>query len=348
VKALVYAGAGRRAWTHVPDPTIAEPMDIVVRVDTTTICASDIHILTARSTTVAEGRILGHEAVGAVVATGTAVRTLAEGDRVLVPAITSCGRCANCRRSIPGHCRAHGGSGWALGNSVDGLQAEYARVPYAETSVHRVPDDVPDVDALFLADVLPTGYELGVRNGRVRPGDSVAVVGLGPVGLSVVMTARLHGAAQVIAVGNSQARLRAAERFGADVTVDSRDEDVATLVAELTGGDGVDVAIEAAGTPSSFQSCVEIVRVGGTVANIGVHAAPVNLALDTLWRRNVTITTGLVDMVTIPELMKLVRNGSLRPGLLGTHSLALGEVEAAYELCAGTKNPEVIKVVLRR
>jgi alcohol dehydrogenase len=346
VKALVYDGPGRRAWTDAPEPVIAEPTDVVVRVDATTVCASDLRILAARPATVAPGRVLGHEAVGTVVGTGTAVTTLAEGDRVLVPAITSCGRCANCKRSMPGHCSAHGGTGWVLGNVIDGVQAEYARVPFAETSVHRVPDEVTDVDALLLADVVPTGYELGVRNGGVLPGDSVAVVGLGPVGLATVMTARLHGAAQVIAVGTSDARLEAAERFGADEAIDSRAADVVVQVAELTGGEGVDVAIEAVGKPESFETCVRIVRLGGRVANIGAHAGPVELPLHTMWRRNVSVTTGLVDALSVPALMNLVRQGTLRPGLLGTHSLALGEIEAAYELAA--RHPEVIKVVLTR
>src|SRR5690349_3630159 len=244
VKALVYHGPGQKSWDTVPDPSPAEPTDIVVQVDTTTICGTDLHILKGDVPAVVDGRILGHEAVGTVVAVGSAVNSLAEGDRVLVPAITSCGRCAYCKRAMPSHCQATGGIGWIFGHLIDGTQAEYARVPFAETSVHKVPEGVTDERVIFLADILPTGYEVGVRNGRVKPGDVVVVVGAGPVGLAAIQTASLAGAAKIIALDLADSRLEHATRFGADHIVNSGEADVDQRIADLTG-DGADVAIEA-------------------------------------------------------------------------------------------------------
>jgi alcohol dehydrogenase len=349
VKALVYHGPGQKSWDTVPDPSPAEPTDIVVQVDTTTICGTDLHILKGDVPAVTSGRILGHEAVGTVVAVGAAVTSLAEGDRVLVPAITSCGRCAYCKRAMPSHCQATGGIGWIFGHLIDGTQAEYARVPFAETSVHKVPEGVTDERVIFLADILPTGYEVGVRNGRVKPGDVVVVVGAGPVGLAAIQTASLAGAARIIALEVADTRREHSLRFGADVAINAADADAEEQVMALTdGGLGADVAIEAVGVPGTFDICTRVVRPGGVIANIGVHGAPTTLHLEDLWIRNVTITTGLVDGTTVPMLLQLVRSGKIAADLFGTHDFALHDMMAAYDTFAEAGKHNALKVVIRR
>lgn len=349
LKALVYHGPGLKSWDTVPDPSPAEPTDIVVQVDTTTICGTDLHILKGDVPAVVEGRILGHEAVGTVVATGSAVSSLAEGDRVLVPAITSCGRCSYCKRAMPSHCQATGGIGWIFGHLIDGTQAEYARVPFAETSVHKLPEGVTDERVLFLADILPTGYEVGVRNGRVKPGDVVVVVGAGPVGLAAIQTASLAGAARIIALEVTDSRREYARRFGADVAINAAEADAEEQVAALTdAGLGADVAIEAVGTPGTFDICTRVVRPGGVIANIGVHGAPTTLHLEDLWIKNVTITTGLVDGTTVPLLLQLVRSGKIAADLFGTHDFAMHDMLAAYDTFAEAEKHNALKVVIRR
>jgi alcohol dehydrogenase len=349
MKALVYHGPGQKSWDTVADPAPAEPTDIVVRIDTTTICGTDLHILKGDVPAVVDGRILGHEAVGTVTAVGSAVSTLAEGDRVLVPAITSCGRCAYCKRAMPSHCQATGGIGWIFGHLIDGTQAEYVRVPFAETSVHKVPEGVTDEQVLFLADILPTGYEVGVRNGGVKPGDVVVVVGAGPVGLAAIQTAALTGAASIIALDIADSRLEHASRFGADVTINAADANAEQQVAALTdGGLGADVAIEAVGTPGTFDICTRVVRPGGTIANIGVHGAPTTLHLEELWIKNVTITTGLVDGTTVPLLLQLVRSGKIAAEMYGTHDFPLHDMMAAYDTFAEAGKHNALKVVIRR
>jgi alcohol dehydrogenase len=348
MKALVYHGPGQKSWDTVDDPKTTEPTDVVVRIDTTTICGTDLHILKGDVPAVEPGRVLGHEAVGTVVETGSAVSSLRDGDRVLVPAITSCGRCAYCKRGMPSHCQAVGGIGWIFGHLVDGTQAEYARVPYAETSVHAVPEGVSDEQVLFLADILPTGFEVGVRNGRVAPGDVVAVVGAGPVGLAAIMTARLSGASRIIAVDPMASRRAHAERFGADDTL-SGGEDLDELIASGTaGGLGVDVAIEAVGIPETFELCTRIVRPGGVVANIGVHGASAVLHLEDLWIQNVTITTGLVDGTSIPTLLQLASSGKIQSDLFGTHTFGLHDMLDAYDVFANAGEHDALKVVIRR
>jgi alcohol dehydrogenase len=349
MKALVYHGPGHKSWDTVADPKPMDPTDVVVQIDTTTICGTDLHILKGDVPTVEEGRILGHEAVGTIVAVGSAVRNLAVDDRVIVPAITSCGRCAACKRGMPSHCQSTGGIGWIFGHLIDGTQAEYARVPFAETSVHKVPEGVTDEQVLFLTDILPTGYEVGVRNGRVKPGDVVVVVGAGPVGLAAIQTAGLAGAATVIAVDLAHTRLEHARRFGADVVFNAGAPDVEEQIAALTDdGLGADVAIEAVGVPATFDMCTRVVRPGGVVANIGVHGAPTTLHLEDLWIKNITITTGLVDGTTVPMLMKLVQSGKVAGELFGTHEFALGDMLAAYDTFANAGANNALKVVLRK
>ena len=345
MKALVFGGPGQRSWDTADDPTIVDPTDVIVKIDLTTICGTDLHILKGDVPAVSEGRILGHEAVGTVLEAGAAVTTLKPGDHVLVPAITSCGRCGPCKRGMAAHCKGAGGIGWIFGHLINGLQAEYARVPFAETSVHVVPEGVSDEQVLFLADILPTGYEIGVQNGGVKPGDAVAVVGAGPVGLAAMMMAELAGAARIIAVDLAASRLRHAERFGATHTVVGG-EDAMEQILDLTDGEGVDVAIEAVGVPATFDLCTRIVRPGGTVANVGVHGAPTTLHLEELWIKNITITTGLVSGSTIPTLLRLARDGRIEAEKLGTHHFPLNEIEKAYDVFGAADTHDALKVVL--
>jgi alcohol dehydrogenase len=290
------------------------------------------------------GTILGHEAVGTVVAKGPAVSTLAEGDRVLVSCITACGRCSFCREGRYGLCT--GGGGWIFGHLIDGLQAEYARVPFADTSVYRVPDELGDEEVLFLADILPTAFEVGVLNGGVHPGDTVAIVGAGPIGLAAILTAKLFTPGRIVAVDLSDARLARASEFGADTTVNNGREDAIAAVKELTDGLGADVAMEAVGVPETFELCTELIRPGGRVANIGVHGHPATLHLEKLWIRDVTVTTGLVDTATTPQLLGLIRQGRLDATKFATHRFPLDETMDAYDTFAAPEKTDALKVVL--
>jgi alcohol dehydrogenase len=346
MKALVFHGVGEKAWEDHDDPHVQDPTDVVVRVDTTTICGTDLHILKGDVPAVTDGRILGHEAIGTVVETGDAVGGLREGDRVIVPAVTSCARCSACKRGLPSHCESVGGIGWIFGHLIDGVQAEYARVPFAETSVHAVPEGVSDEQVLFLTDILPTGFEIGVQYGGVKPGDAVAVVGAGPVGLAAIATAALSGAGTIVAIDLAASRLRAARELGATHTVEGA-EGVEEQVLEATHGAGVDVAIEAVGVPATFDLCTRLVRPGGVVANVGVHGAPTTLHLEELWIKNITITTGLVNGTTVPVLLELVRSGRLQAERFGTHHFALGDILEAYDVFAAAGEHDALKVVLK-
>jgi alcohol dehydrogenase len=344
MKALVYHGPGNRSWDTVPDPTIQVPTDIVVRIDSSTICGTDLHILKGDVPAVQPGTILGHEAVGTVVEKGSGVTTLEVGDRVLVSCITSCGRCRFCKEARYGLCT--GGGGWIFGHLIDGLQAELARVPFADTSVYKVPDELSDEDVLFLADILPTSFEVGVLNGGVQPGDTVAIVGAGPIGLAAVLTAKLFTPGRIVVVDPAQPRLEKALELGADVAIDNSTEDAVERIMELTGGLGADVAIEAVGIPETFELCTDVVRPGGHVANVGVHGHPATLHLERLWIRDVTITTGLVDTNTTPRLLKLIAEGRLDATPFATHRFPLDETMAAYDTFADAANTNALKVVL--
>src|SRR6266700_5152108 len=344
MKALVYHGSGLRSWDEKPDPEIQEPTDVIVRIDSATICGTDLHILKGDVPEVRPETILGHEAVGTIVQIGAAVTTLEPGDRVLVSCITSCGRCAFCREGRYGLCT--GGGGWIFGHLIDGLQAEYARVPFADTSVYKVPDELSDEQVLFLADILPTAYEVGVLNGGVEPGDTVAIVGAGPIGLAAIVTAQLHTPGRIVAIDLDASRLEKALEFGADVTIDNSKEDAVARVMELTDGLGADVAIEAVGGPETFELCPDLIRPGGRVANVGVHGHSATLHLEKLWIRDVTITTGLVDTFTTPRLMKLIADGRLDARPFATHRFPMGETMAAYDTFAAAAETEALKVVL--
>jgi alcohol dehydrogenase len=344
MKALVYGGPGSRSWQSVPDPSILEPTDAIVRIDSSTICGTDLHILKGDVPEVQPGTILGHEAVGTVVEVGAAVTTVVPGDRVLVSCITSCGRCRFCKEGHYGLCT--GGGGWIFGHLIDGLQAEFARVPFADTSVYKVPDGLSDEQVLFLADILPTAYEVGVLNGQVVPGDTVAVVGAGPIGLATIMTARLHTPGRIVAIDLDDGRLEKALEFGADVAICNAREDAVAKVMELTGGLGADVAVEAVGVPETFELCADLIRPGGRVANVGVHGHSATLHLEKLWIRDVMITTGLVDTRTTPRLLKLIEGGKLDPTQFATHHFALADTEEAYDVFGAAAESHALKVVL--
>jgi alcohol dehydrogenase len=344
MKALVYHGPGLRSWEEKPDPTIQEPTDAVVRIDSATICGTDLHILKGDVPEVQPGTILGHEAVGTVLETGAAVTTLEPGDRVLVSCITSCGRCAFCKEGHYGLCT--GGGGWIFGHLIDGLQAECARVPFADTSVYKVPDELTDEQVLFLADILPTAYEVGVLNGGVGPGDTIAIVGAGPIGLATVLTAKLYTPGKIVAIDLADSRLEKARELGADVTINNGKENAVERMMELTGGLGADVAVEAVGVPATFELCTELVRPGGRIANVGVHGHPATLHLEKLWIRDVTITTGLVDTITTPRLLKLIAEGRLDATPFATHRFPLEETMAAYDTFAAAGETDALKVVL--
>jgi len=346
MKAFVYEGPGSTSWRDVADPQLIDDGDAVVRIDATTICGTDLHILKGDVPETTAGRILGHEAVGMVVAVGAGVKTLSIGDRVLVSCISACGRCRFCREGRYGQCL--GGGGWILGHVIDGTQAEMVRVPFADTSTYRVPDGASDEEVLMLADILPTSYEVGVLNARVEPGDTVAIVGAGPIGLSAIMGARLFSPGHIVSIDLADARLDAAKRFGADVTINNGHVDPVAAVHALTDRLGADVAIEAVGVPQTFELCTALVRPGGRVANIGVHGQPATLHLETLWSRNVTVTTGLVDTYSTPTLLRLVRSHQIDPEELVSHHFQLGQMEEAYDVFARSAETGALKVVLTR
>jgi alcohol dehydrogenase len=339
MKALVYHGPGRMAWEDTPKPGISAPTDAIVRVDATTICGTDLHIMKGDLPATKDGRILGHEAVGTVESVGSAVKNVKPGDRVLVSCVSACGACRFCREGRFGQCL--GGGGWILGYMIDGTQAEYVRVPFADTSTYPVPDGVADEDLLMLADILPTSYEVGVLNGHISPGDVVAVVGAGPIGLSAMMTAQLFSAIDL-----ADTRLDAAKRFGADVVVNSGRDDPLKVVQKLTDGLGADVAIEAVGIPATFELATALIRPGGRVANIGVHGKPATLHLETLWTRDVTITTGLVDTFSTPTLIRLLAGGQLNTSVFVTQRFALDDMMAAYDTFGRAAETGALKVVL--
>jgi alcohol dehydrogenase len=346
MRALVYDGPGKKQWREAPDPVVIDATDAIVGIDTTTICGTDLHILKGDVPEVTAGRILGHEAVGTVEAVGAAVTTFRPGDRVLVSCISSCGRCRFCREGRYGQCR--GGGGWVLGHTIDGTQAEFVRIPFADTSLYKLPASVSDEEAIMLSDILPTSYEVGVLNGMVRPADVVAVVGAGPIGLAATLTARLFSPRHVVAIDVADSRLEMAKQFGADEAINSGREDAVARIAALTDGLGADVVIEAVGVPETFELCTQLVRPGGHVANIGVHGKPVSLALDKLWAADVTITTGLVDTYSTPTLLQMVASGQLSARPFATHHFALADIEKAYETFANAGTEQALRVVLTK
>ncbi|MEO5955749.1 MAG: zinc-dependent alcohol dehydrogenase family protein [Nitrospiraceae bacterium] len=344
MKALVYHGPGKLALEDRPTPVIATPTDAIVKITKTTICGTDLHIMKGDVPTVTDGRILGHEGVGVIEQVGASLSNFRVGDRVLISCITSCGKCANCKKGMYSHCE--NGGGWILGNRIDGTQAEYVRIPFADNSLYPIPAGADEEALVMLSDILPTGFECGVLNGRVKPGDTVAIVGGGPIGLAALLTAQFYSPADIIVVDVDDNRLAVATRFGATKVVNNSNGKAAGQVMALTANRGVDVAIEAIGIASSFDVCQAIVTAGGHIANIGVHGKPVQLNLDKLWAHNITLTTGLVDTVTTPMLLKTVLSGRVQPKQLITHHFALNEVMQAYNTFGNAMKERALKVMM--
>jgi len=341
--ALVYGGPGQRSWQSMPKPTVRDPGDAIVRITTSTICGTDLHIMKGDVPTVTPGRILGHEGIGIIESVGAQVTMFKAGDKVLISCISACGKCSFCRKAMYSHCQS---GGWILGNTIDGTQAEYVRTPHAETSLYHLPADADEDALVMLSDILPTGFECGVLNGKVEPGDTVAIVGAGPIGLAALLTAQFYSPTAIVMIDIDANRLEVARQLGATTLVNSSDGTAVDQVLALTNGAGADVVIEAVGVPATFDICQSILAPGGRLANIGVHGKPVELHLEKLWDRNISITTRLVDTAAIPMLLKLVQSGKLKPGQLVTHRFPMSDVMKAYDTFGNAANERALKVVL--
>jgi alcohol dehydrogenase len=343
MKALVYHGPGKKGWDDKPKPTIKQPTDAIVKISKTTICGTDLHIMKGDVPAVTDGRILGHEGVGVIDSAGEGVLNFHAGDRVLISCITSCGKCDYCKKGMYSHCE---NGGWILGNIIDGTQAEYVRIPFADTSLYPMPEGADEEAWVMLSDILPTGFECGVLNGQVKPGDTIAIVGAGPVGLAALLTAQFYSPAEMIMIDLDENRLAVSKQFGATQTISSRDGKAAERVMDLTKGKGVDVAIEAVGSPVTFDICQSIIAPGGHIANIGVHGKSVSLQMEKLWDRNITLTTRLVDAVTTPMLLKIVQSGKVQPQRLITHHFKLDEIMKAYDTFGNAAKEQALKVMM--
>jgi alcohol dehydrogenase len=343
MKALIYLGPAKKALEERPKPEIAAPTDAIIKIVKTTICGTDLHILKGDVPSCQPGRILGHEGVGIVDKVGAAVTAFKPGDRVLISCISACGKCIYCRKLMYSHCTT---GGWILGNKIDGTQAEFVRIPYADTSLHPIPEGADEEALVMLSDILPTGFECGVLNGKIQPGSNVAIVGAGPIGLAALLTAQFYSPAQIVMIDLDDNRLTVAKRFGATAAVNSADGKAVDAVMKLTGGRGVDAAIEAVGIPATFELCEKIVAPGGTIANIGVHGAKVDLHLENLWDRNITITTRLVDTVSTPMLLDILRSGKIDPKRLITHRFTLETILDAYETFGHAADTKALKVII--
>ena len=343
MKALVYNGPGLKAVEERPVPQVRDADDAVVRITKTTICGTDLHILKGDVPSCAPGRILGHEGVGIVDSIGTGVTAFALGDHVLISCITACGRCEYCRRGMQSHCAT---GGWILGNTIDGTQAEYVRIPHADTSLYAIPEQADEDALVMLSDILPTGFECGVLNGKVAPGSTVAIVGAGPIGLAALLTAQLFSPARIIMIDLDNSRLAVARRFGASDTINSGARDAAAALMEMTGGRGADTVIEAVGVAATFELCQMLVAAGGTIANVGVHGAKADLHLERLWSHNITITTRLVDTVSTPQLLRMVEAKQLDPEQLVTHHFAMADMMDAYDVFSRAAETQALKVII--
>jgi alcohol dehydrogenase len=342
MKAMVYGGPGEKSWADVPKPSISRPTDAIVRITKTTICGTDLHILKGDVPSVANGRILGHEGVGIVEDVGDAVSNFRRGDRVLISCITSCGKCEYCKKQMYSHCED---GGWILGHLIDGTQAEYVRIPHADTSLYRIPPGADEEALVMLSDIFPTGFEIGVLYGAVKPGDVIAIVGAGPIGMATLLTAQFFSPGRLIAIDVDPARLELAKKFGATDVVDSSKTDVGEYIRASTK-DGVDVAIEAVGVPATFDLCQRIVRPGGHIANVGVHGKSVDFEIQRLWIQNITLTTGLVNTNTTPMLLKTVESKKLQPEQLITHRFTFDQFTEAYQVFGNAAKEKALKVVV--
>jgi alcohol dehydrogenase len=343
MKALVYRGPGEKAWQDHPKPAVSAPTDAIVKVTKTTICGTDLHILKGDLPSCLPGRILGHEGVGVIDSVGLAVTAFKAGDHVLISCVSACGKCEYCRKGMFSHCTT---GGWILGNTIDGTQAEFVRIPLADTSLYPIPAGADEEVLVMLSDILPTGLECGVLNGKVQPGATVAIVGAGPVGLAALLTAQFYSPAEIIMIDLDDYRLGVAMRFGATATINSTDGKAFEAVMKMTDKRGVDTAIEAVGVPATFQLCEQIIAAGGVIANVGVHGVAVDLHLEKLWDRNISITTRLVDTASTPMLLKMLGAGKIDPTLLITHRFKFDQILDAYETFANAATTKALKVII--
>jgi alcohol dehydrogenase len=343
MKALVYYGPGKKSWEEQPKPELKETTDAVVKILKTTICGTDLHIMKGDMPEVESGRILGHEGVGIIEEVGSSVSNFKKGDHVIISCVTSCGKCDYCKKGMYSHCEK---GGWILGYMINGTQAEYVRIPYADNSLYPIPEGSDEEALVMLSDILPTGFECGVLNGQVKPGDTIAIVGAGPVGMAALLTSQFYTPAEIIVIDQDDNRLEVAKTFGATQTINSAKENAIIRVMELTDGKGVDTAIEAVGVPQTFELCEEIISAGGHIANVGVHGKSVVLHLEKLWDRNITITTRLVDTVTTPMLLKTVQSKKIEPKKLITHRFKLDQMIEAYETFGNAAKEKALKVLI--
>ncbi len=343
MKALVYHGVGKKAWEDHPRPVLIDPTDAIVRVTKTTICGTDLHILKGDLPSCKPGRILGHEGIGVIDSVGSAVTMFKAGDKVLISCVSACGKCEYCRKQMFSHCTT---GGWILGNTIDGTQAEFVRTPHADSSLYPIPPGADEEAIVMLSDILPTGFECGVINGKVQPGTSVAIVGAGPVGLAALLTAQFYSPGEIIAIDLDDNRLAVAKRFGATHTINSSDGNAVATLMKLTHNKGVDTAIEAVGIPATFEMCEQIIAPGGIIANIGVHGVQVELHLERLWDRNISITTRLVDTASTPTLLGVVAAHKVDPTLLITHRFKFANIIEAYETFGNAMETKALKVII--
>jgi alcohol dehydrogenase len=343
MKALVYLGPGKKSWEDHAKPELIDPTDAIVRVTKTTLCGTDLHILKGDVASCTPGRILGHEGVGVIESVGAAVSAFTAGDKVLISCVSACAKCEYCRKGMFSHCV---NGGWILGNTIDGTQAEFVRIPLADTSLYPIPAGADEEALVMLSDILPTGFECGVLNGKVQPGATVAIIGSGPIGLAALLTAQFYSPSRIIMIDLDDNRLSVAKRFGATHTINSSDGKAVEAVMKLTQNKGVDTAIEAVGLPATFEICSLVIAPGGVIANIGVHGAPVVLHLESLWDRNISITTRLVVTVSTPMLLEVVRARKIDPTLLITHRFKFAEIIEAYETFMNAGKTKAIKVLI--
>jgi len=340
--AMVFKGPGQKAWEPAPMPRISKPTDAIVKVLKTTICGTDLHILKGDVPAVTSGRILGHEGVGIIEEVGDAVSNFKKGDRVLISCITSCGKCEYCKKQMYSHCED---GGWILGHLIDGTQAEHVRIPHADNSLYPIPEGADEEALVMLSDILPTGFEIGVLYGTVKPGDTIAIVGAGPIGMAVLLTAQFYSPSRIIMVDVDDARLELAKKFGATEVINSAKVNPVEAIMGSTK-DGVDVAIEAVGIPATFDVCQNIVRPGGHIANIGVHGKSVDFQIQKLWIQNITLTTGLVNTNTTPMLLKTVQSNKLQPENLITHRFTFDQFDQAYDVFGNAAREKALKVII--
>jgi alcohol dehydrogenase len=328
MKVLVYHGSGKKAWEEKPKPTIKDVTDAIVKITKTTICGTDLHIMKGDLPAIKNGRVIGHEGVGIIEEVGRAVTYFKKGDHVIISCITSCGKCEYCKKTMYSHCEK---GGWILGNLIDGTQAEYVSIPYADNSLYLIPEGADEEALVMLSDILPTGFECGVLNGKVSPGNTIAIIGSGPIGIAALLTSQLYSPAVIIVIDQDDNRLSIAKTFGATHIINSAKENAFEKIMSITNNKGVDTAIEAVGLVETFELCETILTAGGYLANIGVHGKSVTLHMETLWSRNITITTRLVDTITTPMLYKNVKSGKINPRKLITHRFKLDQIIEAYE-----------------